>query len=259
MNALIGHTGFVGSTLLRQRHFGALFRSTNIETIAHRAFDVVVCAGVPAQKWVAEREPEADMANIRRLADMLGTVKANYLVLVSTVDVFADSREASEDTPVHQERLSAYGRNRRWLELFVQRTFRDHLILRLPALVGPGLRKNAAFDLRNGNNLHLIDGRAVYQFYPMVNLATDLEIARKGRLKLVHLAAEPLSVAEVAREGFGIDFANHIEGRVLPHYDLRSRHDGLFGGRGGWLYSRRESLLAIRAYAQSEPRSPPIA
>ena len=31
------------------------------------------------------------------------------------------------------------------------------------------------------------------------------------------------------------------------------------GGRDGWLYSRRESLTAIRAYAQSEPRSAPMA
>jgi nucleoside-diphosphate-sugar epimerase len=259
MKALIGHTGFVGSTLLRQQHFEARFRSTDIDTIARRTFDVVICAGAPAQKWVAEREPEADKANIKQLADLLETVKADVFVLVSTVDVFTDSRGATEDAPIEQERLSAYGRNRRWLELFVERTFRDHLIVRLPGLVGPGLRKNAVFDLHNKNNLHLIDKRAGYQFYPMVNLSSDLEIARRARLKLVHFAAEPLTVAEIARQGFGIEFENYIEGRVLPHYDLRSRHDRVFGGRDGWLYSRRESLTAIRAYAQSEPQSAPIA
>ena len=32
-DALIGYSGFVGSTLLKQSQFGALFRSTNIAEI----------------------------------------------------------------------------------------------------------------------------------------------------------------------------------------------------------------------------------
>ena len=36
-----------------------------------------------------------------------------------------------------------------------------------------------------------------------------------------------------------------------PRYDLRSRHANLFGGRNGYVYSARESIMAIRAYAQS--------
>jgi hypothetical protein len=143
--------------------------------------------------------------------------------------------------------------------MFVAGKFSSHQIVRLTGLVGPGLRKNAIFDLHNNNNLHLIDARGVYQFYPMVNLWSDIEAARRAGLCVVHLAPEPLSVAEVAREGFGIDFHNHIEGRTPASYDLQTSHAEVLGGQGGYLYSKRECLMAIRAYAQSEPHSAPMA
>ena len=47
-DALIGHSGFVGSSLLRQRPFEARFRSTDIAEARGRTCDLVVCAGAPA-------------------------------------------------------------------------------------------------------------------------------------------------------------------------------------------------------------------
>jgi hypothetical protein len=259
LDALVGHSGYVGSSLLRQRGFDRLFRSTDIETIRGQTFDLVVCAGVPAQKWIADRDPDADLANIRRLADHLAGMTTDRLVLISTVDVYPDSRGVDEATPIDAVVATPYGRNRRWLETFVAERFARALIVRLPGLVGPGLRKNALFDFRNDNNLHLIDARGVYQFYPMVNLWADLKTALAADLPLVNFAAEPLSVEEAARDGFGLDFANTVEGRTPAVYDLRTRHAGLFGGAGDYLYSKRETLTAIRAYAQSEPGSKPAA
>ena len=57
--ALIGYTGFVGSNLLRQRPFDACFNSSNIDQIAGRSFDLVVCCGARAEKWKANADPEA--------------------------------------------------------------------------------------------------------------------------------------------------------------------------------------------------------
>ena len=55
-NALIGFSGFVGATLQKQALFDALYRSTNIADIEGGEFDLAVCAGAPAQKWIANRE-----------------------------------------------------------------------------------------------------------------------------------------------------------------------------------------------------------
>jgi hypothetical protein len=251
--ALIGHSGYVGSTLLRQTHFDAHYRSTNIGDSAGRQFETVVCAGAPAQKWIANREPELDRQRIDGLIEAIGQIGCETFILISTVDVFANPIAVDEASPVDDSALSAYGLNRLRLERYVESTFPRALIVRLPGLVGPGLRKNVVFDLHNANRLEAIDSRAVFQFYPMVNLWYDIECALLAGLPLVHLTAAPLSVADVALRGFGQEFDNTPAGEPAV-YDLRTRHASLFGGLGDYQYGARESLQAIRAYTQSEPR-----
>ena len=254
-SALIGHSGFVGGMLKKQRGFDAQYRSTDIEGIRGQAFDEIICAGAPAQKWLANKEPEKDRAAIDGLIAHLEQVRAKRFVLISTVDVFGKPLGVDEDSPVEIESLHAYGLNRYRLEQFVAKHFEQHLIVRLPGLVGPGLRKNVIFDFLNGNNLSAIDSRGSFQFYPMVNLSVDLDIARANGLRLLHLTAEPVTVADIAQQGFSIAFENH----PLPQparYDLRSKHAALFGGASGYQYSARETMLAVRAYAQSEPKQP---
>lgn len=251
--ALIGFSGFVGGTLLRQHSFDSLYRSTNIADIDGQTFDTVVCAGAPAQKWIANREPEADRQKIEALIEHLKTIRCKTFILISTVDVFANAVGVDENSTVEEQGLHAYGLNRRLLERFVEAHFPQHLIVRLPGLVGPGLRKNVIYDFLNGNNLAAIDSRSVFQFYPMVNLWHDIQVALKAGLKLVHLTGEPVSVASVASQGFGIPFAA-IQQSPPAAYDMRTCHAALFGATGAYQYSARETMLAVRAYAQSEPR-----
>jgi dTDP-4-dehydrorhamnose reductase len=253
-SALVGCSGFVGGLLQRQQEFAQLYRSINIASIQGCAFDLVVCAAAPAQKWIANRAPAEDAANIEALISSLKSVAAKRFILISTVDVFAIPDKVDESTPVNEDALHPYGLNRRRLEKFVEEHFEEHLIVRLPGLVGPGLRKNVIFDLLNDNNLYAIDSRGVFQFYPMVNLWHDLQLALTAGLKLVHLTAEPVSVADIASQGFNKPFKQTLASPPAG-YDLRSRHAELFGGTGLYQYSRRESIQAIRAYAQSEPRT----
>jgi hypothetical protein len=259
VDALIGATGYVGQTLLRQRGFEHQFNSRTISEVTGRDYGLLVCAGAPAQKWIADGNPKADLTNLQRLSRHLATVKAKRAVLVSTVDVFPDSRGRTEDDGIDEDRLTPYGANRLWLERFFADHFARSLVVRLPGLVGPGLRKNAIFDFRNGNNLQAIDRRGIYQFYPMVNLWADLQVAMAAELKVVHLTAEPISIGEVAQQGFGLNFTNEVEGHSPATYDLRTSHAALFGGSGAYQYDKRASLTAIRAYAQSEPASRPLA
>ena len=86
--ALIGFTGFVGNSLQKQTSFDAFYRSTNIQEIVGKEFDMVICAGAPAQKWIANREPEADKKTINFLIKNINTINCKRFVLISTVDVF---------------------------------------------------------------------------------------------------------------------------------------------------------------------------
>lgn len=253
-NALIGWSGFVGSTLLRQSYFEHQYRSTNIGEIEGRVFDTVVCAGAPAQKWLANKDPEGDAKKINALMEHLYKVSCRRFILISTVDVFSSPVEVTEETAPDVDANNAYGMNRLRLEKFVRCEFKSSLVVRLPGLVGPGLRKNVIYDLLNQNNLDAVDARGVFQFYPMVNLWPDIVTAFDAGLDLVHLTSAPLSVADIAQEGFGLDF-NNMTDRSVAEYDFRTIHSSLYDKTGPYQYSRAEVILAIRAYAQSESPS----
>lgn len=252
-NALIGFSGFVGSTLLRQTSFDTLYRSTNIADIDGQTFNIVVCAGAPAQKWIANKEPEADLQIIKGLIEHLKNISCKTFVLISTVDVFKSPIEVDENTVVDEDGLHAYGLHRRLLEKFIEEHFENSLIVRLPGLVGPGLRKNVIFDFLNDNNLHMIESRGVFQFYPMVNLWADIRTALDNGLRLLHLTAEPISVEDIASKGFSLEFTQQLN-NPPARYDMKSSHAEMFGGKGDYQYSAKETLLAVRAYAQSEPK-----
>lgn len=252
--ALIGYTGFVGSTILKQRHFDELYRSTNIEEIRGKHFDLVICAGAPAQKWLANADPEGDQKKIDSLISCLDSLSCKQFILISTVDVFKNPNDVNENTQLDLEDLHAYGLNRYRLENFVQKKFPTHLIVRLPGLIGPGLRKNIIYDFHNDNNVFNIESRNAFQFYPMVNLWFDIKNAISNNLKLIHLTAEPLSVSDICKEGFGFEFINHMKAPLVT-YDMQSIYADFSEGKGHYQYSAKESLQAIRHYAQSEPKN----
>ena len=227
-DALIGYTGFVGSNLVACHEFGTKFNSKNIAEIEGQSFGLLVCAGAPAKKWYANLHPDEDRETLDGLMAHLAKVKAERVVLISTVDVFRNPYLADENTPVDMEGLNAYGLNRRRLELFVKEHFKNVLIVRLPGLVGRGLRKNILFDFHNDNEVQKIDSRGVFQFYPVSRLWDDISKASAAGLGLIHLTSAPVSVSEVAREVWGREFRNE----VLPQpakYDFRSAHAGLWG------------------------------
>lgn len=251
---LIGYSGFVGDTLLRQAAFDDLYRSVNISDIEGREYDLCICAASPAKKWIANKEPESDLENIEYLINRLKTIKCKKFILISTVDVFKNPDQVNEETKVDEEGLHPYGLHRRLLEKFVEGYFQNYLIVRLPGLVGPGLKKNIIFDFLNSNNLSSIESRSVFQFYPMINLWYDLQIAINNDLRLVHLTSEPISVSTISKEGFGKDFINEITTAPIK-YDMRSLYAECFGGKDYYQYSLKETIQAVRAYSQSEPRT----
>ena len=173
-------------------------------------------------------------------------------MLISTVDVFGKPVSVDESNAVETEKLHPYGYNRWRLEQFVQKQFANALIVRLPGLVGPGLKKNIVFDFLNDNNVHNINAQDVFQFYPMVHLWNDISKCLEHGLNLVHLTAEPLNVARIAKEAFGLYFENTLP-RPAIHYDFRSLHAG-FWGKKDYQYSAESSLAAIREYALTEPK-----
>jgi len=248
---LIGATGFVGGNLLQQRSFDALFHSRNIPDIAGQEFELLICAGAPAEKWKANKEPAADRENLQRLTTALRGCRARQFVLISTVDVYREPRDVDERTVPPRENLQPYGLHRLELEDFVGATFPGACIIRLPALFGPGLKKNFLYDLLHDNCLDWTDHRSEFQFYDLTRLWSDIELALREKLTLVNFAAAPVLVAEIARRCFEREFTNTTANGPV-RYDMRTIHAAALGGSGGYLDDADEGYRRIRHFVQTQ-------
>jgi hypothetical protein len=253
-DALIGHTGFVGGTLLRQRPFGALYNSSNIGDIRGGSFNTIVCAGVSAVKWLANKEPEKDKQGIAHLMSCLDGVSANRFVLISTIDVYLHPNGLSEHDIPAKDGLHPYGLHRLELEEFVARRFPRHSIVRLPALFGTGLKKNALYDLIHRNQTEKIVPNAAFQWYPTRRLADDLDRCVAADLPLLNVTAEPIRM-DAIRDRFFPGEAMGPAASSPPLYDLRTIHDGVLGGRGGYHFSASEILEEMELFIDGERRS----
>jgi nucleoside-diphosphate-sugar epimerase len=229
----------------------ASFRSTDVAQLADADVTEIVCAGAPAEKWKANADPDADWAGISRLIDALDSSRATSCVLVSTVDVYADSRGADEATPADSSQEQAYGRHRALLEEFVAGRFDDSLIVRLPGMFGPGLKKNLVYDLIHQPEARFAHESSTFQFYDVRDLWAHVLLARDAGLTVVNLATEPVSSAQVARDCFDVEY--RCVDRPVAAYDLRTRYARELSGREGpYLRSHGEVLAGIRTWGAQQ-------
>ena len=129
----------------------------------------------------------------------------------------------------------------------------DATVVRLPGLYGRGLKKNIIYDLLHDNELHKLDARGVFQFYGVRRLWADIEVMLANRLPLVHLPTEPVSVGEIAREAFGMEFNNELAAAPVC-YDVGTKHAALFGGRDRYVEDRQRVVTGIREFVNAERR-----
>jgi len=249
--ALIGYTGFVGGNLNRQLSFSEKYNTKNIGDIKGKNFDVVYCAGVSAVKWLANKEPEQDLGGIVPLLTALESVHTKRFVLLSTIDIYRNPAGVDEDTTISTDGLHAYGTHRRMVETFVQERFANHHIIRLPGLFGDGLKKNIIYDLMSDNQVENVHADAIFQFYGLDTLSRDIQTVIDNDLFLVNFATEPVSVKDVVAHAFGKEFSNRPNDNP-PHYDMKTKYAGMFGGSGTYISSRLQVLEQIKTYVERQ-------
>lgn len=144
---LVGSTGFVGQNLAAKHTFSRTVHSTDIDVAFGTKPDLAIYAGVPSAMYLANSNPEADLAIMAQARENLRKIEPHNVVLISTIAVFGTQKHQDERTLPSEEGLSAYGANRLQLEQWVREDFSSALIVRLPALYGTGLKKNFIYDL----------------------------------------------------------------------------------------------------------------
>lgn len=232
---VIGHTGFIGSTFIRQARPQTLIgiNSKNLSTLTDQAPAHLLCTGVTAHDLTAHSnshhdphndptgDTDGDLDRIDTLFDRLEGVRARTATLISTIDVYGPTdRYATEnDTPCPAD---TYGANHLHAEQRFARIFPIHRILRLPALLGDGQFGQAQFgDGQFGDGLRpntlrallddegpdyprlaAIDPLATVQWYDADRIAQDVSYAWFQPARLLNMATPPISIDSIARTFF---------------------------------------------------------
>lgn len=132
---LVGNTGFVGRNLAATAPFDAQYSRANIGESFGADNGLVVYCGMPCG---------AGEDAARQAMDNIAQMRPERLVLVSTTAVYPRPSGAYEDTPVE---AGGAAPGHLALEGLVREAFPEALILRLPALFGPGMRENFIYDM----------------------------------------------------------------------------------------------------------------
>lgn len=148
-NALVGYTGFVGSNICFNHKFDFLYNTKNIDKAFGTKPDILYYAGIRAEKYLANSDPEKDFKNICEARSIINKINPKKLVLISTVDVYPVPINVNEDTVINNSLNDAYGLNRYKLESMIRSDYPDALIVRLPALFGINIKKNFIYDCLN--------------------------------------------------------------------------------------------------------------
>ncbi|HSD14312.1 MAG TPA: NAD-dependent epimerase/dehydratase family protein [Flavobacterium sp.] len=147
MKVLVGHTGFVGSNLSESTSFDYCFNSKNIADSFGLNPELLVYSGVRAEKFLANKEPAKDFDIILNAIETIKKINPKKIVLISTIDVYPNPVDVNEDSEINYDAVQPYGRNRLYLEKWVEANFTEYLIVRLPGLFGKNIKKNFIFDL----------------------------------------------------------------------------------------------------------------
>lgn len=305
MEILVGYTGFVGSNLNKAHRFDGKYDSKNVRESYGKGPDLLIYSGVPAQKFLANKEPEKDMEIIKNAINNIKQINPKEIVLISTIDVYKNPVEVNEESEIETENLQPYGYNRYYLEKWVSENIENHLIVHLPGLYGENIKKNFIYDLiniipsmlkkekydeliekddfikdfydlqENGfykvkqleksekqqlkkyfnqigfSALNFTDSRGKYQFYNLKYLWEHIELARKNKLKVLNLATEPVSVAEIYENIKKEQFVNEIA-KEIPNYNFKTKYDKLFEGENGYIFTKEFVLEDIKKFVKSQ-------
>ena len=149
MYSIVGYTGFVGSNIYVSDVFEGTYNSKNIKQAYGTRPELLIYAGVPAEKYLANVSPDKDMQQIKDAQKNIVMIDPQKLVLISTIDVINNPVDVDERVLVESEALHPYGYNRFLLEEFVREHYPNALIVRLPGLYGKNIKKNFIYDIIN--------------------------------------------------------------------------------------------------------------
>ncbi len=158
---VIGANGFIGAAVaaeaVRRGYETVSVDRAHYEEFKGQAADLLVHAAGNARKYVDERDPVAGFERtVAAIVPILLEFRPRRFIHLSSGAVYpheGDPARNREDAPLAPEDMTRYGFHKWLAEQLVRHHAADWIILRLGGCVGPGLRKNALYDLLTGGPL----------------------------------------------------------------------------------------------------------
>lgn len=222
MVAVVGNTGFVGSNICLMGEIDRGFNSKNIEEAYGLKPDLLIYAGLRAEKYLANNAPKKDAGLVLQAEDNIKKIEPRQLVLISTVDVFKNPVDVDEDTKIEINGLHAYGLNRYKLECWVRENYQNALIVRLPGLFGVNLKKNFIYDYINIIPSMLMQDRFEELLKRDAGLRKYYELQDNGYYKCIGLNGKDKDLLKNRFKNLGFTALNFTDSRsVFQFYPLR--------------------------------------
>ncbi|NLB65986.1 MAG: SDR family oxidoreductase [Lentisphaerae bacterium] len=196
---VIGAKGFIGSAIAaeaaRRGYKVTAVDLDNYDACRGTPADLVINANGNSRKFIDERDPQEGFElSVVSVMRALRDFPAGRHIQISSGAIYPredDPRHNREDTPLSPTDMSHYGFHKRLAEQLVRHYAPRHLIVRLSGLVGPGLRKNAVYDLLTGGPL-FVHPDSEFQYMDTRDLARalfDLDQMRLPAGTLLNLSA----------------------------------------------------------------------
>ena len=185
---IIGGEGFVGSAYVRycQKNdldYVVINRSNYQDNIGTKC-DLLINANGNSKKFLAKENPLLEFdASVRSVRQSLIDFLAKKYIFLSSCDVYPDCstpESTKEDTVIDISSQSPYGFHKYLAEQCVRHCHSDWLIFRMGGFVGEGLKKNAIFDILEGEKLWLHPESELQYINTDVAAAAVMDIIKQG-------------------------------------------------------------------------------
>ena len=227
MKALVGYTGFVGSNLYAQGDFDAVYNSGNIQEAYGTRPDYLIYAGIRAEKYLANTEPDTDVLQIRAAEHNIEMINPRKMILISTIDVFKTPVRVDENSKIDTVGLQAYGYNRYLLECSVREMYPDALIVRLPGLYGENIKKNFIYDYINRIPFMLNPDKYM-ELSAMEGRIKEFYFKQENGFYKVQATDEQRPILRKIMERTGFSALNFTDSRsVFQFYNLRDLYSDI--------------------------------
>jgi nucleoside-diphosphate-sugar epimerase len=154
---IVGGNGFVGQAYARLlERLGRPYRVISRENYADsigQTCSLLINANGNSKKFLADRDPKGEFdASVRSVLHTLEDFKPETYVFLSTGDVYPHQHSpevTGEDQVIDPRQQSRYGLHKHWAETIVRSLHPSSIVMRMGGFVGPGMVKNAVFDMLN--------------------------------------------------------------------------------------------------------------